>query len=42
MMNAHDWLVLQPMHAVRHTKQIVEVQEDANYPAKGAPATGGR
>ena len=27
--------------SVADTKQIVEVQEDPNYPAKAAPATGG-
>ena len=42
MMNVHDWLVLQAMHAMRHTKQIIEVQEDPNYPAKAPVATGGR
>jgi len=31
-LNAYDWLNLLTMHTVRHSKQIVEVQEDANYP----------
>ena len=42
MMNVYDWLVLQAMHAIRHTKQIIEVQEDPNYPTKVALVTGGR
>jgi uncharacterized damage-inducible protein DinB len=41
MLNVHDWLTLTAMHVQRHTKQIIEVQEDANYPGK-APTTGGR
>ncbi len=40
-MNAHDWLNLILYHTVRHTKQLIEVQEDPNYP-KAAAATGGR
>lgn len=31
-MNAHDWLNLILYHTVRHTKQLIEVQEDPNYP----------
>ncbi len=31
-LNAYDWLNLLTMHTVRHSKQIVEVQEDPNYP----------
>lgn len=31
-LNAHDWLIYVPLHMVRHTRQIIEVQEDANYP----------
>jgi hypothetical protein len=33
-LNAHDWLVYIPLHTIRHSRQIVEVQEDANYPRK--------
>lgn len=31
-MNTYDWLNLLAMHTVRHSKQIVEVQEHPNYP----------
>jgi len=31
-LNAYDWLNLLTMHTVRHSKQIIEVQEGANYP----------
>lgn len=31
-LNAHDWLIYIPLHTVRHSKQIIEVQEDADYP----------
>lgn len=31
-LSAHDWLIYVPLHTIRHSKQIVEVQEDANYP----------
>lgn len=34
-MNAHDWLNLNLYHTVRHTKQLIEVQEDPNYPKAG-------
>lgn len=40
-LNAYDWLIYIPLHTVRHSKQIIEVQSDPNYP-KGASATGGR
>jgi hypothetical protein len=40
-MNGYDWLNLLTMHTVRHSKQIVEVQEDPNYP-KGGATTGAR
>lgn len=40
-MNAHDWLNLILYHTVRHTKQLIEVQEDPNYP-KGHETTGGQ
>ncbi len=31
-LNAHDWLIYVPLHTVRHSRQIIEVQEDPNYP----------
>lgn len=31
-LTAHDWLIYVPLHTVRHSRQIIEVQEDANYP----------
>lgn len=31
-LNAYDWLIYIPTHTIRHSKQIIEVQEDANYP----------
>ncbi len=40
MLNAHDWLTLTVLHILRHSQQIVEVQEDAGYPCSAA--TGGR
>jgi hypothetical protein len=40
-LNAYDWMNLLTMHTVRHSKQIVEVQEDPSYP-KGHAAAGGR
>jgi len=40
-LNGHDWLNMILYHTVRHTKQLIEVQEDPNYP-KAAAATGGR
>jgi hypothetical protein len=33
-MNAYDWLNLLPLHVVRHSKQIAEVQADPKYPAR--------
>lgn len=40
-LNAYDWLIYVPLHTVRHSKQIIEVQSDPNYP-KSPAATGGR
>ncbi len=37
-MNAYDWLNVLAMHTVRHSRQIVEVQEDPNYPKRGTAA----
>ncbi len=31
-MNAYDYLNIIPLHVMRHSKQILEVQQDANYP----------
>lgn len=31
-LNAYDWLIYVPLHTVRHSKQIVEVQETPGYP----------
>ena len=31
-LTAHDWLIYVPLHTIRHSRQIIEVQEDANYP----------
>ena len=31
-LNAHDWLIYIPLHTVRHTRQMIEVMEDENYP----------
>jgi len=31
-LTAHDWLIYIPLHTIRHSKQIIEVQEDENYP----------
>lgn len=33
-LNAHDWLIYIPLHTIRHSKQIIEVQEDENYPKR--------
>jgi len=33
-LNAYDWLLYVPLHTVRHSRQIIEVQEDPNYPKK--------
>ena len=33
-LNAHDWLIYVPLHTIRHSRQIIEVQEDKNYPKK--------
>jgi hypothetical protein len=32
-LNAYDWLIYVPLHTVRHSRQIVEVQQTAGYPA---------
>jgi hypothetical protein len=39
-LNAYDWLIYVPLHTVRHSKQIIEVQSDPNYPKKPAAAAG--
>ena len=31
-LNAHDWLIYVPLHTIRHSRQIIEVKEDPNYP----------
>lgn len=31
-LNAHDWLIYVPLHTIRHSRQIIEVQEDERYP----------
>ncbi len=31
-LNAHQWLVYIPLHTIRHSRQIVEVKEDPNFP----------
>ena len=31
-LNAHQWLVYIPLHTIRHSRQIVEVKEDAGFP----------
>lgn len=31
-LTAHDWLIYVPLHTIRHSRQIIEVQEDPNYP----------
>lgn len=36
-LSAHDWLIYVPLHTIRHSRQIIEVQEDENYP-KGKKA----
>ena len=33
-LNAYDWLIYVPLHTIRHSRQIVEVQETAGYPTK--------
>jgi len=32
-LTAHDWLIYIPLHTIRHTKQILEVQEHPEYPS---------
>lgn len=36
-LSAYDWLLYVPLHTIRHSKQIVEVQESPDYPAAAAP-----
>jgi hypothetical protein len=31
-LNAYDWLIYVPLHTVRHSRQIIEVQATAGYP----------
>lgn len=31
-LSAYDWLIYVPLHTVRHSKQMIEVMEDSNYP----------
>lgn len=31
-LSAYEWLLYIPLHTIRHSKQIIEVQEHANYP----------
>jgi hypothetical protein len=31
-LSAHDWLIYVPLHTIRHSRQLIEVQEDPNYP----------
>ncbi len=33
-LTAHDWLIYIPLHTIRHSKQIIEVQEDENFPER--------
>jgi hypothetical protein len=33
-LNAYDWLIYVPLHTIRHSRQIVEVQQTAGYPAQ--------
>jgi uncharacterized damage-inducible protein DinB len=33
-LNAYDWLIYVPLHTVRHSRQIVEVQQTAGYPTR--------
>jgi hypothetical protein len=33
-LNAYDWLIYVPLHTIRHSRQIIEVQQTAGYPAK--------
>ena len=37
-LNAYDWLIYVPLHTIRHSRQIVEVQQTAGYPASSAVA----
>ena len=34
-LSAHDWLIYVPLHTIRHTKQLIEVQEHEGYPKGG-------
>jgi len=31
-LNAYDWLIYVPLHTIRHSRQIIEVQGTAGYP----------
>lgn len=31
-LSAHDWLIYVPLHTIRHSRQMIEVKEDPNYP----------
>jgi hypothetical protein len=33
-LNAYDWLIYVPLHTIRHSRQIIEVQQTAGYPSK--------
>ncbi len=33
-LNAYDWLIYVPLHTLRHSKQIAEVQQTPGYPAE--------
>lgn len=35
-LNAYQWLLYVPLHTIRHSKQIVEVQESPGYPGADA------
>ncbi|MFP6582592.1 MAG: DinB family protein [Candidatus Hydrogenedentota bacterium] len=32
--SAHDWIIYIPLHTIRHSRQMIEVMEDPNYPKK--------
>jgi hypothetical protein len=31
-LSAHDWIIYVPLHTIRHSRQMIEVMEDENYP----------
>jgi hypothetical protein len=35
-LNAYQWLILVPLHNIRHNKQIEEVKADPNFPKSKA------